>query len=61
MRIALSVSKSIIDSHDGRLWAAKNDGPGSTFSFSIPLRTDAELSSEESSAETGAFSAGDAA
>ena len=61
MGIGLSVSRSIIESHNGRLWAAKNDGPGSTFSFSIPLRTGAELSSEESSAETGAFSARDAA
>jgi len=36
MGIGLSVSRSIIDSHRGRLWAAPNDGPGATFSFSIP-------------------------
>ncbi len=36
MGIGLSVSRSIIESHQGRLWAAPNDGPGSTFSFSIP-------------------------
>jgi signal transduction histidine kinase len=36
MGIGLSVSRSIIDSHQGRLWAAPNDGPGTTFSFSIP-------------------------
>jgi PAS domain S-box-containing protein len=35
MGIGLSVSKSIIESHDGRLWAAANEGPGSTFSFSL--------------------------
>jgi signal transduction histidine kinase len=34
--IGLSVSRSIIESHHGRLWAAPNDGPGATFSFSIP-------------------------
>jgi signal transduction histidine kinase len=38
MGIGLSVSRSIIESHNGRLWATPNDGPGATFSFSIPLR-----------------------
>ncbi|MEN3329881.1 MAG: hypothetical protein V7638_4688 [Acidobacteriota bacterium] len=36
MGIGLSVSRSIIESHGGRLWATPNDGPGVTFSFSIP-------------------------
>ena len=36
MGIGLSVSRSIIESHHGRLWATRNDGPGATFSFSIP-------------------------
>jgi signal transduction histidine kinase len=36
MGIGLSVSRSIIESHHGRLWAAPNDGPGAKFSFSIP-------------------------
>ncbi|MFZ0953706.1 MAG: PAS domain S-box protein [Candidatus Sulfotelmatobacter sp.] len=44
MGIGLSVSRSIIESHHGRLWATPNNGPGVTFSFSIPCRsvTDAE-------------------
>ncbi len=36
MGIGLFVSRSIIESHHGRLWAAANDGPGATFSFVIP-------------------------
>jgi PAS domain S-box-containing protein len=36
MGIGLSVSRSIIENHHGRLWAESNDGPGATFSFSIP-------------------------
>jgi signal transduction histidine kinase len=36
MGIGLSVSRSIIESHRGRLWAEPNGGPGATFSFSIP-------------------------
>jgi signal transduction histidine kinase/DNA-binding response OmpR family regulator len=37
MGIGLSVSRSIIEAHHGRLWAEPNDGPGATFSFSIPV------------------------
>ena len=38
MGVGLSVSRSIIESHQGRLWAVLNDGPGATFSFSVPPR-----------------------
>jgi PAS domain S-box-containing protein len=34
--IGLAISRSIIESHKGRLWALPNDGPGATFGFSIP-------------------------
>jgi len=40
MGIGLSVSRSIIASHNGRLWATLNEGPGATFSFSIPFAHD---------------------
>jgi hypothetical protein len=39
MGIGLSVSRSIIERHHGRLWAEQNDGPGASFSFSIPPRS----------------------
>jgi PAS domain S-box-containing protein len=41
MGIGLSVSRSIIERHHGRLWATPNDGPGTTFTFSIPRTTEA--------------------
>lgn len=43
MGMGLSVSRSIIDSHHGRLWVTPNEGPGVTFSFSIPCRSEGSM------------------
>jgi C4-dicarboxylate-specific signal transduction histidine kinase len=34
--MGLSISRSIIDSHRGRLWATANPDHGATFRFSLP-------------------------
>lgn len=38
MGIGLSVSRSIIEKHQGQLWAESNKGPGAVFCFSIPIQ-----------------------
>ena len=40
MGIGLSICRSIVEAHEGRVWASRNNGPGMTFQFTIPAYRD---------------------
>ncbi len=37
MGMGLSISRTIIEAHGGRLWATPHDGPGATVQFTLPM------------------------
>src|SRR5580693_4353636 len=39
--MGLTITRSIIESHGGRVWANPNQGPGATFHFTLPGETEA--------------------
>ena len=58
MGIGLFVSRSIVERHQGRLWAEPNDGPGATFSFSIPRAPEGGIDGQYQSLMDGRQSSG---
>jgi PAS domain S-box-containing protein len=36
--LGLAITRSIVESHGGRIWATANSGPGTTFRFTLPQR-----------------------
>jgi PAS domain S-box-containing protein len=40
MGVGLAISRAIIETHGGRLWAEPNEGHGATFLFTVPLQPD---------------------
>jgi PAS domain S-box-containing protein len=56
MGIGLSVSRSIIERHHGRLWAMPNSGPGVTFSFSVPCKAESLTSDSAHASRTPSVS-----
>jgi len=37
MGMGLVITRSIMESHGGRVWATRNEGPGSSFHFTLPV------------------------
>ncbi|WP_066724004.1 MULTISPECIES: two-component system sensor histidine kinase NtrB [Sphingomonas] len=43
MGVGLSISRTIVEAHGGRIWAAPRDGGGARFCFTVPMVDEQEL------------------
>jgi PAS domain S-box-containing protein len=48
--VGLSICRTIVEAHGGRIWAVGNDGGGATFYFTVPV---SEASSHDGNSPTG--------
>ncbi len=56
MGMGLSISRSVIEAHGGRIWASRNVGPGATFQFTVPVASTPEADAWPSQSESNAGS-----
>jgi two-component system phosphate regulon sensor histidine kinase PhoR len=46
--LGLAIAKHVIQAHGGSIWAESDEGKGSTFSFSLPIKTDTDATDRQS-------------
>ncbi len=46
MGMGLAICRSIIEAHEGQLWACANEPRGAVFQFTLPLQRDETLPAE---------------